>query len=211
MPGVNRHVHFNGKASPASSSSSWPSSGGPITPPPTYGYVPPHYPLHPTAESNGFVNPVLSPNNPTFDFNLTKPPTSMMDYASIPVSIWQQPATSPPVPSMAVVCEQLPWILNIPGNIQFGYVSVGDLVFGLYKALSTPVSQSEFLTLSPRGQHAVSKAFKNRCKVCFDSDEYRTEFSQGVKRVDFLVGFTKFSGVRPDKIGKWTLLVRADE
>ncbi|PPQ69404.1 hypothetical protein CVT25_004638 [Psilocybe cyanescens] len=209
MPGLKRHVHFDDNSSPTSSSSSLPSSDGPITPPP-HGFGSPY---HPTSlslmESNAYVNPILATSNRSFDFDISKSPTSITYYATLSKSVWEQPATQPAAHSMVVVCDRLPWVLTIlPGGNQQGYVTVWDFIHGLYSSLRQSVSKTEFSTLSPEGQDAVAMAYKNRCKYFFEASQYDAEMMKGVKRVDFLVGHSIFSGIKIGKGGRWDLMVR---
>lgn len=200
-----KHVHFDDAPSPASSSSSLPSSEGPCTPPPL-GFNSPYYrtPLPGTS----IINPFLEPKNGMFAADITQHPAYLAHI--IPAHVWDQPATQPSAPSMVVVCERLPWALTIyPTSSHRGYVTIRDVFDGLYTALRTPVLQAELATLPQAGKVIVTNAYLDRCKKIFDAEMFDMEMSKGIKRVDFLGKHITFYGIKSGKVpGRWDLMLK---
>ncbi|KAK0439246.1 uncharacterized protein EV420DRAFT_1236993, partial [Desarmillaria tabescens] len=92
------------------------------------------------------------------------------------------PATSPPLPGgMILVSKYLPWRIHISPS------SVSDVVVALYTALRTRVTEEELKAVGGMG---VMRAFANRVEGMGDEERRK-----GVRRVDFLLGYTRFVGI----------------
>lgn len=154
----------------------------------------------------------LSPDSLSFDYNLNLPPTSDMlnDFGTRTNHIWAAPATYPTSNSMMVVCDQLPWALRIDPIRNGSYISVSDVLLGLHHSLRKNVKQDEFDTLSLQRRKVVSLAYQERCDALYNSVRYKVELSNGLKRIDFLTGRSKFSGIKPGKKGEWVLVIASD-
>ncbi|KAJ7589157.1 hypothetical protein C8J56DRAFT_784544 [Mycena floridula] len=72
------------------------------------------------------------------------------------------------------------------------YLTVSDIITQLHFALQVPVSQREFYGLHAKRRHDISVAFHKRCKR---SRHSQAEMSQGVKKIDYLLGMTRFRGL----------------
>ncbi|KAK0443311.1 hypothetical protein EV421DRAFT_1948130 [Armillaria borealis] len=110
--------------------------------------------------------------------------------------IWTLPdelATSPYLPAnMILISNYLPWRIHISPS------SVGDLVVALYTALRTRVTDKEMKAV---GGKYVMKSFAKRVEGAGEE-----ESKKGVRRVDFLLGSTRFVGIEPtDGPGVWKL------
>ncbi|KAF8164071.1 hypothetical protein BJ912DRAFT_890300 [Pholiota molesta] len=216
MPG--KHVHFNAASyagsstpSPSFSTSTLPSSPGPFTPPPL-GYGSP-YRSAPLPGIEASLHSVLAAGpNPAVAYDLCYPPESLKPLIhTLPANIFEQPATSPPVPFMEISCPKLPWRITVmPRSKKIGYVTIGDVFAALYRALRLNVSQEEFaLVPSAEGQTIINNAYRFRYKRQPDAQSYQEEKDKGLKRVDFLGLQTRFMGLVPAKGGAegWILLV----
>ncbi len=95
--------------------------------------------------------------------------------------------------NMILVSRYLPWRIHISP------CSVRDMVVALYTALHTRVSNEEMKTV---GGKNVMKAFSKRVERAREEERRK-----GVRRVDFLLGYTRFAGIEPstDELGVWKI------
>ncbi|KAK0474329.1 hypothetical protein EDD18DRAFT_1367813 [Armillaria luteobubalina] len=95
--------------------------------------------------------------------------------------------------NMTLVSKYLPWRIHISPN------SVRDVVIALYTALRTRVTDKEMKAV---GGEDVIKAFAKRVERAGEGERRK-----GVRRVDFLLGYTRFLGIEPstDEPGVWRI------
>ncbi|KAK0230083.1 hypothetical protein IW262DRAFT_1229123, partial [Armillaria fumosa] len=104
-----------------------------------------------------------------------------------------EPATSTALlGDMILVSKYLPWRIHIsPGSVR-------DMVIAPYTALRIRVTEEE---LKAEGGARIRSAFANRVEGMGEE-----ELRKGVRRVDFLLGFTRFVGVEAtDEPGVWKI------
>lgn len=235
MPG--KHVRFASAnilyspepstPSPSYSSSSLPSSSGPLTPPESEkSYSPYKYKALPqTSESwrIGFspepvrINPVLGLEHPLLvNYDLSNLPDSITTPRHHPLTprVLSEPATSPGLPSLTLVSGSLPWTLTIhPSSPKpDAFVTVADVLFTLYRILRLNVTPAEYGTLPSReARRRVNASYEHRHQRIGDERERDEEKRKGVKRVDFLMGRNRFLGLSCIKRGPdvWELNVGA--
>ncbi|RPD53796.1 hypothetical protein L226DRAFT_617350 [Lentinus tigrinus ALCF2SS1-7] len=75
------------------------------------------------------------------------------------------------------------------------YIAVGDVLYGLYRALRRSVPSSEFARLDPAHRESVSGAFRRRLRS--DRENYDKNLRHGVRNVDYLGHMRRFVGLRP--------------
>jgi hypothetical protein len=77
-----------------------------------------------------------------------------------------------------------------------GFVSVLDVFMSVHTSLRLAARRAEYDTL-PSGdvRRGVDYAYFRRCGLLADEEERTMEALQGVKRVDFLEGKTRFLGL----------------
>jgi hypothetical protein len=141
-----------------------------------------------------------------FDWTVTESPvktlqepspgTSSTKYVVHPSRL-AEPATNPPLPQLPIEHPHLPYNIVIVPSPQYGlpYVSVGDVLAELYQMLRLSVAQPELNMLlqhHPRRAEPISEAHHKRVRAATDR---RYEESRGVRRVDLLMGQTKFAGL----------------
>jgi len=191
MPG--KHVRFDGipptPPSLYSYTSSLPSEGGPITPPPLQHFGSPHaYSPLPSVQSR--IHPVLGAAHvPLVRYDLTLPSSSLQLHPSVPAHVLREPATQPPLPCMTIICAHLPWSINVTAsNSKHGiYVTVIDVFEAIYRALRLGVTADEFESIRTlEEKQRVDDAYRRRYKSVGDRKGYELEKSKGLKRVDFL-------------------------
>ena len=192
MPG--KHVHFASDdfpdtPSPTFSSMSLPSSGGPRTPVPAAGFSVAGYVarIHPLL---GIIQP-----SPMLNYDVSQlPSTIKFNVLTIPPHVLNEPATNPPIPSMIVRCQRLPWKITIlPTNTK--HVTVRDVFDGIYRSLRHTVLEAEFQCLPAEAIYSVNNAYSRRYKRISDPRVRELEKSKGLKRIDFLGEHTLFTGL----------------
>ncbi|KAL4064711.1 hypothetical protein V8B97DRAFT_1987272 [Scleroderma yunnanense] len=226
MPG--KHVRFAEEnafyspppstPSPSLSDSSLPSSLGPTTPPQG---VYPHLPytggpvtIHPLLAYHPLVAPVIYNMSYPLSHSLTPNVHASPSCSSAGSfdSALNQPATSPPLPTLTLIHPHLPWRPHIrPSNpASCLYVTVRDVLEALYAFLHYPVTMAEYKMLpSQVDRDEVSYAFHARCEREQERKTVEWMKSRGVRRVDFLRGRNQFMGLSSTKFGPdmWILNV----
>ncbi|KAK0436501.1 uncharacterized protein EV420DRAFT_238236 [Desarmillaria tabescens] len=199
-PSPEYHQSLLPGSSPTFSSFASPLSSSPALPSP----LPSTSSFHPPPTPDGLQNPISLPpveevTTPTtvglheylcplhLNIDLSK------DISPYIPEIPDEPATSPPLPGdMVLVSKYLPWRIHIAPS------SVQDVVVALYTALRTRVTEEELKTTGGTG---VTRAFANRVEGMGEEERQK-----GVRRVDFLLGYTRFIGVEAtDEPGVWKI------
>lgn len=194
--------------SPSFSISSLPdSSTGPATPPPgndstarSSPYAPFIYlstrddnPDDDLPDGTVLIHKILglSQSRP-FKFDISVSPPVLP--SSLTPLLLSSAATTPPLPSVRIVCTHLPWALDVlPDSPKpAAFVSVADLLTGLARALRLPVTEAEYTRELPDKRARIQRAFEERCAKSGNMQEERRK---GIKRVDFLVGDKFFVGL----------------
>ncbi|TFK16457.1 hypothetical protein FA15DRAFT_650875 [Coprinopsis marcescibilis] len=113
-----------------------------------------------------------------------------------------QSATSPPLHQLTLVCPRfLQYPIVVHASPQSAFVSVRDVLdtiisffMMIYRELRHPVTQVEYESLGPVRQ-AVDAAYFARIRRITDPHHRDLEARQGVRRIDFLMGRTRFNGL----------------
>ncbi|KAK7050740.1 hypothetical protein R3P38DRAFT_1766495 [Favolaschia claudopus] len=196
-PYEHRRWHLNNEKSSPSSSWSPPTVTLSTT-------MPPPRPL------SGGVNDLISlPDSgvPYLVYDLSlHPSTISTTLHKIPSSRLREPAIYPPRLSVTLVHPNLPWsftILARPGS-PYAYVSIADIFAFLYAALRINATANEFVGLPTDDlMRRVAMAYRRRYERLWRRDSPATaaaaqqEQAEGLKRVDFLLGSTRFLGIAP--------------
>ncbi|KAJ6568647.1 hypothetical protein B0H19DRAFT_1133725 [Mycena capillaripes] len=101
----------------------------------------------------------------------------------------------------------LPWAIVVLASNGL-FVSVADVLNTVYLALRVSITPAEFNALgTQRLMRRASAAYRRRYERLRGHRGYRDEKRGGVKRVDFLMGYTKFQGISPTTRGRdvWQL------
>ncbi|KXN84614.1 hypothetical protein AN958_12295 [Leucoagaricus sp. SymC.cos] len=222
----NRRVRFalEGYPSPVSTSSTL-SSPGPRTPQQLTQPLVHVYQPSLTSTSSPFISSI-SPNqsalaipcdihdvlgNATFDFDVSLDPASnpaLRDNLFLQ-RVRNEPATVPPVPSLTLVSRDLPWEVIITSS-SVPFVTISDVLGGLYRALRIPVREEEFSRESAEKQNAISTAYYQRFERHVSDRQLREQEKQkGVKRIDFLAGSHRFKGLsKTERPNVWIIKLK---
>lgn len=123
-----------------------------------------------------------------------------------------RPATSPPLPYMRLKSEYLPWSIEIHPAGSASYVTVGDVLEGIHRALRHHVSKPEWLDTSESTKSLVQASFYRRIGRSHSHREWREEYTQGLRRIDWVGRKTVFAGLRASRRKEdWVLGMRQAE
>ncbi|KAJ7895144.1 hypothetical protein B0H14DRAFT_659429 [Mycena olivaceomarginata] len=120
--------------------------------------------------------------------------------AILSLAEFQQPAFHPPLTALRIIHPRIPsWPvdLELPTELVTEApkpITLGDVLIALHRAMHQRITYSYWAMLSLEDEQAVSNAFTDRCRT-ETMPSGVPERSQGVKRVDFLLGETMFKGL----------------
>ncbi|KAL0956783.1 hypothetical protein HGRIS_002903 [Hohenbuehelia grisea] len=204
----NRHVTFAASdelytyprtpPSTSSSSSSLPSSPGPLTPPTINKYA---YGTRPLPILNAPLDAPAPGGVYTANQALALYTAAAIDLAidpfvtklppSLNAATLALPATHPALPKLLVQCRHLPWELTIePSSQKQPFVTVGDFLKKLYEQLCMPVTAQELERVPADKRRAIRDAHRRRCKEVRGAKDVE-------RRVDFLMEHRRFAGLSP--------------
>ncbi|KAF7333078.1 hypothetical protein MVEN_02372600 [Mycena venus] len=177
MPG--KHVRFSGLS--------------PVTPPPSFIDIP-----EPPFGRLQAHNLIAFSNHPVLKCDMSLHPSSISTHhAGLSDTSLTEPAVYPPQPAISLVTPHLPWRIDVPASNGV-YVTVRDVLNSIYHNLRTNVTAAEFDALgTQRLMQRVSAAYKQRCERLRGHKGYGEEQAMGIKRVDFLMGYTRLQGISP--------------
>jgi len=157
--------------------------------PPTYDH---DHRCHVTLTS---IHPLLqSSSKSAIKFHLHNHPSTV----AIPQHALAQPATHPPLPYLSLSTYLLPWsIVVLPSqpHLPHSFVTVSDVMHTLHHTLSLGATPEELRELTSDVRSQVEAAFERRVKS--HSDIWRREWETrlGIRRIDILMGRTRFRGL----------------
>ena len=186
-------------------------------------FLMPAKPLPHSAETQPIPRPPLGPlpaaihpllavsKTPSLIYDMSRHISSLHpSHPSLSPHRLAEQATEPPMTSLVIVCHHLPWQIDVRARQQNGYITVADVMDGLYRALRLNVTEGEYklLPLSHDMKHQVNKAYEQRYRRA-SFVEYGYEKAQGLRRVDFLGGKNTFLGLSSTREGArvWRLNV----
>ncbi|KAJ4485485.1 hypothetical protein J3R30DRAFT_1364065 [Lentinula aciculospora] len=188
--------------SPSYSVASLPKIDGSISPQPIPSSMLPAVDcqLHPVLQNNRSLPPAIA-------WDMAYPVATARLHPTWAQSNWDAPATSPLVTNLVVTFGA--WRFSIVPRPASGlaYVTVLDVLHGIYRYLRTTSSERDFQALSLDKRHRVTSAYNRRWQRCHIFEQ-ETEQKKGVKQIDFLADSRFFWGLSPTKeLGTWQLQV----
>ncbi|KAF9476172.1 hypothetical protein BDN70DRAFT_187992 [Pholiota conissans] len=221
---INRIYSPGSMPSPTLTDSSLPSSSpGLFTPPPEEDeYIHAVYPRTPYTQAmdlypeyQEYIAPkplqihvllAFAPNSdPAFDYDLANSPIN--GDGQYPIQAFNDNATSPPMTSIIILHSLLSSEIEV--NSPSGSpLTVGDVLSAIYRHLRLAIHPVEYSNL-PDGERreAVDAAYYVRCGAIRNSAERLAEERKGIKRIDLLMGCSRFMGLSGtlDGPGVWEL------
>jgi len=153
-------------------------------------------------------HPYLSPIN--YDVSYT-PNTATANIQVSPITLDShrraEPATNPPIEVFSLISDLLPWCCVIHAST-YQYVTVEDVLLQLFRFLRTPATRDEYKAVPNQDvRDRIAESYKRRCSRASSAEEFAEEQIKGLKRVDFLLGRTRFMGLSSTKLGSdtWVL------
>lgn len=212
-------IYETGSATPSPSltASSLPSSSSPelLTPPPPdddhYEYR--VYPRTPYAKQADLFPEMIMQNpippmqihfllayapytEPALHWDMTLPPASIEYQFSS--HAFSEPATSPPMSSLIIYHSSLKYEIEVvpPQASSGAVVTVSDVLTKLYRELRLSIHPIEYADLKDEEiRKQVDNAYYARCSRIHDRGERLQEQQKGIKKIDFLMGSTRFLGL----------------
>ncbi|KDR67080.1 hypothetical protein GALMADRAFT_80144 [Galerina marginata CBS 339.88] len=106
-----------------------------------------------------------------------------------------EPATNPPLGFISMTSPYLPWTIKVYASNR-SYVTLEDVYESIYRSLRANVTPSEFNSFpTPNDQRRATRAYEQRYRRQRSTRIYEEEKRGGMKRVDFLMGHTRFLGI----------------
>ncbi|KAJ6627511.1 hypothetical protein B0H10DRAFT_1994944 [Mycena sp. CBHHK59/15] len=191
----------SGYPSPTYTVSSSLSASPGMTPPPM-NHSRSLYACAPLPAINGHIHDALRAHSrPRMAFDVSYDPAYTV--ASSPVlssRVLAEAATSPCLPCVSIISDLLPWRIDIhPSSSKPGaYVTVADVLNGIYHALRHPLSGEELAATPAAIVPSIRQAFHSRCsRLAYANDPTaaKSEARRGIRRIDFLLGNHQFVGL----------------
>ena len=112
-------------------------------------------------------------------------------------------ATEPPTPYMKLYHSRLPWYIEVTTSNGVG-VTLHDLLTHIQLFLTSRIKNSDFYNneVTQGEREKISLAYKERCQF------NKSELSQGVKKVDYLMRDCIFVGLARGRDGMWEMKTR---
>ena len=181
-----------------------PPAPTPIKPPSTSPRLPGPSPYALPCPGSIRIHPMLDKSAVTYD--LSEHPCTIIRNYSFSNRTFREPATTPPRPFLTITSRHLPWTIKVYSSNGV-YVTVEDVFDSIYRTLRTNITGTEFNLLSKQDdqRRATTRAYEKRYRqLRANTTAYEAEKRGGMKRVDFLMGRTKFLGLsssshRPDE------------
>jgi hypothetical protein len=142
------------------------------------------------------IHPLLqSSPKPTLKFDLHHPPSSI----ALPRRSLSEPATHPPLPCPNISTHLLPYsIVVLPSrpHLPNSFVTVSDVLRTLHRALSMGLTHDELDELPSEDIRSQVKAvYERRVRAHPDWRTRELEKRWGIRRIDLLLGQTRFLGL----------------
>ncbi|KAG6907181.1 hypothetical protein DXG01_010052 [Tephrocybe rancida] len=129
-------------------------------------------------------------------------PSSQCHSSSVDISwseLRDEPATTPPVPTLDVISESFPWTIKVLASDRSIGVTCGELVATLGLDFRRRVSRSAYDNLTPQMQNHVGASYWRRRRHAGASDVPDGTNEEGLLRLDFLGKDKMFGGIYEDK------------
>lgn len=109
--------------------------------------------------------------------------------------VLKEQATNPPLPYISIASEYLPWIIEVYAS-NGSYVTLRDVFNSIHQSLRINVTNAEFNSFpQQRDQLWATRAYQQRYRQFRNTFGHDEEKRGGMKRIDYLMGRTKFNGL----------------
>ena len=109
-------------------------------------------------------------------------------------------ATSPPLPSILLICDNLPWRIRVLSSLPNLFVTNYDVLQAIHVSLRTPVIPAEWpLCRTPQDREVILQTFERRIRRLSSESARAEERAKSVRRIDCLMGMTKLVRIIPSE------------
>ncbi|KAF9783810.1 hypothetical protein BJ322DRAFT_881242 [Thelephora terrestris] len=192
--------------SPTLSESTASSSTPPMTPQSLFTTAPlpsPMSPIHPAITHRGIPpylcfdlafppSYLLVSESPSFGSGRSS--TSSGSTGSVSnLLLLSEPAICSAFSTIILLTEALPWSVTVTARSTF--VTLFDVLQSLHSSLRRQVTKAEWASLPRASQEVIAASFHKRVGGFSDRVKRDKQSKKGVRRLDFLVGRTRFFGI----------------
>ena len=167
-------------------------------------------PLQQPAPQQTRIHRILyQANNLQFDAGMTlQPPLVSYDTPSGRSSpffeydtvVLAEAATSPPLPSILLICDILPWKIRVSSSLPNLFVTNYDVLQAIHVSLRTPVVAAEWpLCGTSQDREVILQTFEGRVRRLSNEFVRTEERARSVRRVDCLMGRTRLVRIIPSE------------
>lgn len=115
-------------------------------------------------------------------------------------AVLAEAATSPPLPSIFLVCDNLPWKIRVSSSLPNLFVTNYDVLQAIHVSLRTPVVTAEWpLCGTPQDREFILQTFEGRVRRLSNEFSRAEERAKSVRRVDCLMGMTRLARITPSE------------
>jgi hypothetical protein len=136
---------------------------------------------------------LIVPDSPSLSSDCSS--ASSRSFENVNRALLSEPAIHPASPSITLLTEALPWSVTVTAKSTF--VTVYDVLQALHSSLRLQVTKVEWASLSRASKDVISASFHKRVDGFSDRIKREKQLGKGVRRLDFLVGRTRFFGISP--------------
>jgi len=115
-------------------------------------------------------------------------------------AILAEAATSPPLPSILLICDNLPWKIRVSSSLPNLFVTNYDVLQAIHVSLRTPVVLAEWpLCGTSQEREVILQTFEGRVRRLSNEFARAEERTRSVRRVDCLMGMTRLVRITPSE------------
>jgi hypothetical protein len=115
-------------------------------------------------------------------------------------AVLAEAATFPPLPSILLVCDNLPWEIGVSSSLPNISVTNYDVLQTIHTNLQTPVIAAEwFLCGSAQEREVILQTFERRVRRLSNEFARTEERARSVRGVDCLMGLTRLVRITPSE------------
>ena len=109
-------------------------------------------------------------------------------------------ATAPPLPSILLVCDNLPWNIRVFSSLPNLFVTNYDVLQAIHVDLRISVVAAEWFHCgTPQDREVILQIFERRVRRLSNEFARAEERAGSVKRVDCLMGMTRLVRIAPSE------------
>ena len=136
---------------------------------------------------------LLVPDSPSLGSDCSSTPSSSGSIGSLNLLLLSEPAVYPATPTVTLLTDALPWSVTVTTKSTF--ITLFDVLQALHSSLRLQVTKAEWASLSRASKDVIAASFRKRVDGFSDRIKREKQLGKGIRRLDFLVGRTRFFGI----------------